>query len=652
MDYSVAVSGLTAAYAGMDTIGNNIANASTEGYHCQRVELAPSANGATEKTAGSGVDVAGVTRLINTLLEREILSQKSSQASVGQELSTLSTVEASFGEFSEDSGLNAAIDDFFSALQSLAANPADSTCRNEVLSTAETMTDQLRQLSSMLTSMKTQVTLQVQQSVESINLLTEQIAELNTKIQKTQTTGTSANNLLDQRDQLIGQLAKLAGVETVQRDFGVVDIAVAGFTVVIGSAAMNISVGQRSDQSLGIAGGASEDYGLSVEGGQLGGLMTLRNELLPDIEGQLNALAQEIINQVNQRHAQGLGTAGSFTELSGLAMTEDSLADAGVTDGSVYVRVTNTVTGDVSRHEVDVTTSGATPDTLASIATKLNAITGISASVVSSQLYISSDLGYAFDFIPAVLSEPTETDFAATAPPSVSVSGLYQGDDNQTLTFTVVGTGSVGNGSLRVNVTNSDGDAVATFNVGSGYAAGDAIGLSNGLTISLGIGDLVADDTFKVEVFANTDTAGLLAAAGMNTFFTGAGAGDIRVSIEVSDEPNRIATAMGSDLTDNTAALNLARVQKEEFDSLNGMTLSEYYQRTVADLGQKVSLAKAKESNAGAILQSLEDQQSQVSGIDVNNEAAQLLVFEQMYQASAKYLSSLQQVMEALMNAV
>ena len=77
------------------------------------------------------------------------------------------------------------------------------------------------------------------------------------------------------------------------------------------------------------------------------------------------------------------------------------------------------------------------------------------------------------------------------------------------------------------------------------------------------------------------------------------------------------------------------------------MTLSEYYQRTVADLGQKVSLAKSKESNAEAILQSLEDQQSQVSGVDVNNEAAQLLVFQQMYQASARYLSTLQEAMDA-----
>jgi flagellar hook-associated protein 1 FlgK len=203
-----------------------------------------------------------------------------------------------------------------------------------------------------------------------------------------------------------------------------------------------------------------------------------------------------------------------------------------------------------------------------------------------------------------------------------------------------------------VNVTNSDGDAVATFNIGSGYAAGDAIELSNGLTVSLGMGDLAEGDTFTVDVFANTDTAGLLAAAGMNTFFTGSGAGDIRVSEAVRDAPNRIATAMGSELTDNTAVLNMARLQEQELSSLNGMTLSEYYQRTVADLGQKVALAKSKESNAAAILQSLEDQQSQVSGVDVNNEAAQLLVFQQMYQASAKYLSSLQVAMEALMNAV
>jgi flagellar hook-associated protein 1 len=652
MDYSIAVSGLGAAYAGMDTIGNNIANASTEGYHCQRIELAASQSGTGEKIAGGGVDVTGITRMIDTLLEREILSQRSTKAGVEQELSTLSTVESSFGEFSDESGLNVAIDNFFGALESLAANPADSTCRNEVLSTAGTMTSQIRQLSSMLTSLKTQVSLQIQQSVESINGLTRQIAELNGKIQMTENTGTNANNLLDQRDQLIGQLSELAGVETVQRPDGVVDVAIGGFTVVSGSTPLSLAAGQNDDGTLGVAGEGSQDYSLHISDGQLGGLLNLRNVLLPEINEQLNSLAREIINQVNQCHSQALGTAGSFTELSGLPIADGNLADLGVTDGSVYVRITNTSTGEVSRHKVDVTASGATPDTLASIAAKFDAISGISASVVSSKLYISSDLGYTFDFIPAALSEPTETDFAEASPPSVSISGLYQGTDNNELTFTVAGTGAVGNGTLRVNVTNSDGDAVATFNIGSGYAAGDPIDLSNGLTISLSMGDLQDGDTFTADVFANTDTAGLLSATGMNTFFTGSSAGDIRVSDAVNNEPKRIATALGSELTDNTAALNMARIRDQGIDRLSGMTLSEYYQRTVTDLGQKVALGKSKESNTKSILQSLEDQQSQVSGVDVNDQAAQLLVYQQMYQASAKFLSSLQTAVEALMNVV
>ena len=104
---------------------------------------------------------------------------------------------------------------------------------------------------------------------------------------------------------------------------------------------------------------------------------------------------------------------------------------------------------------------------------------------------------------------------------------------------------------------------MATFNIGSGYAAGDAIEFSDGLTIALGMGDLKEGDTFTVDVFADTDTAGLLAAAGINTFFTGSGAGDIRVCDALNDEPNRIATAMGSELTDNTAALNMARIQEQ-----------------------------------------------------------------------------------------
>jgi flagellar hook-associated protein 1 FlgK len=651
--FSIGLSSLAAAYSALDTIGNNIANAATEGYHRQRVELSPSSSSqSTGTTGGGGVDVVGISRMIDTLLEREIVSQKSSYEGISQELSTLSSLETSLGEFSEDGGLNSMIDGFFDALRGLAANPLDRACRNQVVSSGETVAAEFRRLGAFLSDLNDQITLQAQQTVESINALTSQIAELNGKIQEIEISGGHANNLLDRRDSLVSELAKLANIEVQAGDNGVTNISISGLPVVTGSIAMDIAVSLQSDQSLGVAAAGSEGSGLNVEEGRLGGLLSLKNELLPNLRDELDTLAQSLIRQVNQCHSQGLGTNGSFRELTGLPMTSTDLADAGVTDGALYLRVTNTATGEVQRYKVTVDVSGATPDTLDSIATEIDDLDGLNASVISSELHIVAESGYTFDFLPATLSEPTDSTLTGTSPPSISLSGIYEGAENDALTFTVDGSGSVGNGSIYLNATNGDGEVVATLNIGAGYAAGDAIEMSNGLKIAVGQGDLNAGDEFTVDVFASTDTSGLLVATGMNAFFSGASAGEMRVCSEIIDDPNRIATAAGSDLTDNVAVLKLSRIQDEADDNLNGMTLSEYYHHMVASLSQDVALKQSRQDNIEAMIQSLEKQQSEISGVNINDEAAQLLLFERMFQAAAKYLSSVQGALETLMNTM
>jgi flagellar hook-associated protein 1 FlgK len=651
--YSIGLSSLTAAYAALDTIGNNIANAATEGYHRQRVDLTPSANNQSTGTAGgAGVDVVGVTRMIDTLLEREIVSQKSSYNCISQQLSTLSSLETSLGEFTQDGGLNSMMDNFFGALRSLAASPSDRVARNEVVTSAEAMASEFRRLGASLSGLNDQIVLQAQQVVESINGLTSQIAQLNGKIQQIEISGGRANNLLDRRDSLVSQLAELAGIEAKPGENGVVDISIAGLPVVAGSISVSMAVSGQSDGTLGVSAANTEGGSLNVEGGTLGGLLSLRNQLLPDLRQELDTLARGVIDQVNRYHSQGLGTKGSFTELAGSPITSTSLADAGVTDGDLYIRVTNTSTGQVQRCRIPVNVSGSSPDTLASIAAKIDAISGLNASVASSQLRVVADSGYTFDFLPQVLSNPSLSTLTAASPPSISVSGVYKGTTNQTLTFTVTGSGSVGNGNLGLNVTNSAGETVGTLNIGAGYAAGEPLDMSNGLKISVGMGDFEAGDHFTVDALETTDTSGLLVATGMNAFFSGASASEMRVCSEIKNDPNRIATAMGSDLADNTAVLKLAGIQDESAASLDGMTPSEYYHRVVASLSEDVALKRSQKDNTEAMIQSLQNQQSQISGVNINDEAAQLLLFEQMFQAAAKYLSSLQTAIDTLMRTL
>ncbi len=652
-NFSIGLSGLNAAYTALDVIGNNIANAATEGYHRQRIELNPSTVTQNNQVAsGGGVDVAGITRMIDGLLEREITRQESSYGEISQELTTMSSIETMFGEFSEGGGLNATMDAFFDALRGLAAHPLESVWRNETISSANVLATEFRRMGDSLSSLADQVMIEAQDAAASMNSLIAQIAELNGKIQTIEINGGYANNLRDRRDQLIVNLAKIASVETQRRDYGVVDISIAGLPVVTGSLSVELAVDLGSGQALSLYAAGSDSGSLQVEGGRLGGLLSLRNELVPDLEEELDTLAKAIISQINQSHVQGLGTAGPFSELSGWTMSSEDLGEARspIVDGSFYIRLTNTETGEVQRHRIDVDLSGAAPDTLTSIAGKIDAISGLSASVDSARLHIVSDLGYKFDFMPAVLPEPTTSSLSATSPPTISVSGAYTGQTNENLTFTVVGTGAVGNGSLRLDVTDEADEIVSTLNIGSGYAAGDVIEMANGIKIAVTTGELNDGDTFVVQALATTDTSGLLAAAGLNAFFSGASASDMRVCTCVVDSPDRIATAFGADLTDNLAALRLSDVHDQTVESLSGLTPSEYYHRITANLGQDVALKEARQENIEAVLQNLTLRQSDISGVNINDEAAQLMIFEKMFQAMAKYLNSLQTAMDTLMN--
>ncbi len=654
-NYAIGLSGLNAAQTALDIIGNNVANAATEGYHRQRVELTPSATGRIGYVeTGAGVDVAGVTRMIDSLLEREIMQQQSTYGQVSQELSVLSSIETALGEFAEVGGLNAMIDSFFDAVRGLGAHPQERVWQNEVISSAEVLTNEFRRLGSLMADLQDQVVLEADNTVDSINALIPQIAELNGKIRNIEIGGEQTNNLRDYRDRLITELAGLVGIETQEREFGVVDVTIGGLPVVVGSVTMFLEGGMQDNGSLQVSAAGSLGTSLDIQGGRLGALLNLKNGLLAGFETDLDTLASAIVNEVNRWHVQGLGREGSFEQLTGWSMnsTDLSATSVPIKDGTFYLRLTDTTTGAVERYAIDVDVSGATPDTLESIAAKIDTIAGLKASVASSRLHVVADVGYTFDFIPAVLSEPTATDLTAASPPDIGVSGIYTGTENQTFTFQVRGSGSVGNGALQIDVTDADGGVIATINVGAGYPAGDVIEMSNGIKISVSMGQLNDGDSFEVDALATTDTSGFLAATGMNTFFSGSNASDMRVSSDIADAPDRIAVAYGSDLTDNIAALRLAAVRDGTVAALNGMTPGEYYHRVVANLGQEVSLKQSRQDNIEAMLQNFEQRRSDLSSVNINDEAAQLLVFEKMFQAVAKYLSSVQTTMTTLMNMV
>jgi len=656
-NYALALSGLTAAQKGLDIIGNNIANAATEGYHRQRANLVPAYSSQNDVfLLGGGVMVPNTIRLIDNLLELEILKQQSELEQVSQEFTTLRTVENTFGEFSTDHGLSAAIDDFFNALSDLSTYPDEAVWQNQAVTAAETMAGRFRTLGEYLIELENQIRREAEDVVDQINTLITQIAELNSNIERIEVGGAHANNLRDARDRHINELAGLIGVQTQSREWGVCDVSAGGMPVVVSSYYTELELGLDSNNDLGVTVKGAYTYDTTIEGGRLGAMLALKNTIIPSIDEDLNDLATTLMTEINEYHVQGVGSAGSFTKLTGWPVASEDLADfePPISDGKIYFRVTDTSTGEITRTEIDLGTIG--PLTLSNIATEItNNVTGIQASVQASKLVIEqSEAKYKFDFLPAVLPEPTASTLAAGTPPSITVSGIYTGTTNDTFRFSISGAGSVGNGTLQLEVKDNGGagGVVATLNVGDGYAAGDLLDVGNGIMVSLSTGDFAVDDYFDVDAFADTDTSDLLAAVGINTFFSGNNASDMAVCSTISSSPQRIASALGAEMTDNSNVVRMVELRDTSLSSLDSLTPGEFYRRLITNIGQDVSIKEMVKDNIEVIAQNLAKQQAEISGVDINEEAAQMLVFEHMFQAMAKYINTIQKSIESMMELV
>jgi len=655
-NFSIGISGLNAAQSAIEIIGNNIANAATEGYHRQRVELTPAYSSSSGSLfIGGGVNVGSITRMIDNLLEQELLQQRSSMEQISQEYATLRSIENAFGELaSENSGLNVIIDNFFSSLDDLSANAGDVVYQTQAVEAANSMASQFRLLGNYLTTLKEHIDLETDNTVEQINVLVSQIAGYNEQIGKQEIKGSKASNLSDQRDQCITELSKLIGVEIQYKDYGVVDVRISGIPVVVGTFAAEVETGYDDAGKLGISLADAYTYESDIVGGRLGGLLSLKNELIADIQSDLDSLANAIITQINQYHVQGVGSAGgadggSFTSLTGWALANDDLSDfvPPITSGDIYIRVTDTSSSTTTRHKIEIPGDCSSVTEIATYIT--NNITGLSASVDSSlKLSITADTDYEFDFLPGVLSTPTDVSGLTVPAPAIAVSGIYTGTTNQTYTCTVIGGGTISNTEgLQIQV--SHGGTTTTVNVGSGYAAGDTLEVGEGVYISLGDGTLVAGETFTIEALANSDTSGFLAAAGINTLFSGSTASNMSVCADILANPGRIATSRGMDMTDNTNIKLMAAVANESLSSLNNMNPGSFYRLMATDIGQKLSIRQMRQENAEVMVNNLVNQQGQVSGVNINDEAAQLLIFEQMFQAMAKYMATIQTSMATIM---
>lgn len=313
---SIGSSALLAYRRALDTTSHNIANVNTEGYTRQRVELATRAgNGSGSGYIGTGVDVATVRRINDGLVNTRLQGDTAAYARLEVYTGYAGRVDQLLS--GADTSLAQPMQNFFDAANALAQNPASTAARQALIGNAQTLAARYNDTQAQLDGMQSEIDARVRTTVDEINRLSSSLAQLNERIvlAQGQFAGQPPNDLLDQRDQLIQDLAGRIGISTVSQDDGSLNVFTAGGqALVLGRQATPLSTTGDAYQSgrLEIVHGGNAVITRQLSGGALGGLLDVRREVLDPARSELGRVAAGIAEAVNAQHAQGLDAYGQL----------------------------------------------------------------------------------------------------------------------------------------------------------------------------------------------------------------------------------------------------------------------------------------------------------------------------------------------------
>ncbi|MBN8750387.1 Flagellar hook-associated protein 1 [Xylophilus ampelinus] len=616
---------LLANQIALSTTGHNISNASTVGYSrqtavMQQVEGQFTGGG----YIGKGVQVGTIERAHNEFLTRQAALARSVQAMDSTRSDRLASLEDIFQ--GGKSGLGASVNDLVNAFSDIASTPTDVTARNVVLARAQEMSARFQNAQSQLDDLQHGVNDQLGDAVRTVNSLASRIAELNGQIQRAQGGGQPPNDLLDQRDLLVRQLNDQVQATTVEADDGSLNIFVGSQALVLGTGTATIGLqgAANGSSALTISRGAvtvplDEN---TLGGGAVAGLLRFQNSDLAAGRNGLGRLALALTTAVNAQHSVGVdldgNSGGVFFKPIGIpdalaastntgnASIGASVADATALSASSY-RIAFGAGGAVQVTRLSDGKQSSFAGPLPIVVDGLNIALQAGAAAAGDSFVLNPYASAAGGVATAVSSprqiaaaSPVEARVGSTNAGTLAVAGLAasRADANLgapvTLTFTSAGTFDV-SGTGTGNPT------------GVVYTAGSTLSY-NGWTLTLN-GAPKAGDTITVQA----------ASAGYSALNAG----------------------------NATALLNL-----RDLATFDGAKLSDGYASLMADIGVRSQSAQYAASVSSSIASSLDSERANSAGVNLDEEAAKLLQYQQAYQASAKMIQIAQNIFDSLLQGM
>jgi flagellar hook-associated protein FlgK len=537
----IGLRALLTSQSALDTIGHNIANASTPGYTRQSLAIssAPYQN-VRGLLLGTGVQGDLVRRVSDELLSKRLVLESSGLKRLESRLEGLSLAQVLFGQPGSDIG--AGLQSFFGSVSSLSTSPADPALRDGVLQSGGELSSRFNELHQNLESLRQDSGQRVFDLVEQVNELARRVAELNSGIVGAEAGRASANDLRDQRDLALRQLSELVGIRYSSNDQGAVRVLIGGHMLVSPAGASRLEVQSDPSGALELRVSGSEQA-VPLTGGAIGGLLELTQSYLPGLANEIDQLARSFLFEVNRAHSTGVPAGGPFSALSSEYSVADSdgdgetldelLANAGlpfaIQSGELYVNVTDRASGALEKHRLEI---DAQATTVGGWIDALNAIPHFSASLDSlGRLQLSAEPGFGFDFSRRVLGAPDLAGSfgggrASLATPGQGPFALAHGD-------TLALTGPSGSFAIAFDASDFANIAQASAGEIAAVINADSQAQSNGIRAAAVGGALVLQSTASGAAQSFTvDGGSALSALGLQAGTTVTGS-DTAVSVEI-----------------------------------------------------------------------------------------------------------------------
>ena len=643
---NIGLTGLNASQAYLNTTSHNIANVETPGYHRQSVtQQARDPQFLGGAFFGTGTQITGVKRAYSELLETQVMNADSRRAEFAAYNRFISQVDNVLAD--SDTGLTPALNEFFGALQSVSSNPTNVAARQALISTGETLVARFNTLDARIGEIAQGVETDIASTMASINSYAGAIAELNQRIAVSQSTGfgSAANDLLDQRGQAIAELNTLVKVNAVPQRDGSLSIFIgSGQALVLGANAKQLSMGDTVDEKgrpmVLISGPNGTQTPLAesvITGGELGGLLAVRRDGMEPAQRSLGLIAATVATAFNEQHKLGIDLQG--------ALGDDFFSIGGArvepADTEVTVKIDPASLAELTGADYELRRDGDIY-TLFDIATGKGQELSVDAEGNAKFAGLSfgglNDLAegepvfvyptrYAAGTIGMKISDPRQV--AAAAPVLASVVEANKGS-LQVQSALITGTGNLLPGTEVYPET-------ATLT----YAAGNSFTLGGGWTSSdLTYDPVVSGGTGKELVLTSPE--------GLEVTLKISGTPAVGAVITLADNEGGIA--------DNRNAALLGALQTEKLMFGAGgsadrptATLNNAYAQLVAKVGSKAREVQAGERTQGSLLAQATSARDSVSGVNLDEEAANLVRFQQTYQAAGRVMSVAQRLFDEML---